>query len=275
MGETWVNAVCQHIGHKAAAIEGVRPHRAEHIRFPNLILRHLRTGVATVRFTPPLGVIDPQTEPAGETAEKPDPTRPAVGQTPEPPVISKPTFSIQVEEPEVIVTQPIAFRTNLLLDLIGGPNLGVEIPLGKHFSIAGDFAYAHTRIKNTYALQIVQGTFELSYWFNPRRNKLTGWHIGLYGTTNSRYDVQWGKGYHGDEFWSAGLSAGYSFALSDNFNLGFSVMGGYFHSPEVRAYNRPREGHLMWKETRYDVGRIALTQVRVNLVWLINKRTLR
>lgn len=242
----------------------------------NLILRRLRTGSTIVEFNPPLQAADPLPEPQSTPGSKHS-AQPAPGSAipdkSEHQTEPGPMVDIIVVEPELIITQPMALRTNLLLDLVGGPNLGIEIPLGRHFSVAGDFAYAYTRIKNTYALQTLRGTVEASYWFNPRRNKLTGWHLGVYGTYNSRFDVQWGRGFQGDGYWSAGLSGGYSVALSDNFNLGFSVMGGYFHSPEIREYTRPRDGHLMWKETRYDVGRIALTQVRVNLVWLINKKT--
>ena len=163
-----------------------------------------------------------------------------------------------------------SIKTNLLFDLIGAPNLGVEIPLGMHFSIEADAAYAYWQIKNLYALQTMQGGVELKYRFIPW--SMAGWSMGIYGTYCNRYDIQWKDGYQGDGFWSAGVSASYAIPLSTRLNLEFSVAGGYFYTPEVRHYHRPEEGHLMWEETRYNVGRVSLTKIQLNLAWLIGLR---
>lgn len=173
--------------------------------------------------------------------------------------------------PEYKTVYPVALKTNLLLDVVGGPNLGIEIALGDRFSVGADFAYAHTRINNRFSLQTIQGSLEGRYWFRRGKNYLTGWNLGVYSTYCSRFDIQWNGGYQGDGFWSAGLSGGYSLSLSDRFNLDFSVAGGFFYASEVRHYGRPKDGHLIWKETRYNVSRLLLTQVRVNLIWLLGK----
>jgi len=167
---------------------------------------------------------------------------------------------------------PFAIKTNMLFDLVGAPNLGVEIPVGreKNFSVAVDAAYAYWRINNLYALQTIQGGVEGKYWFKLLCNTpLTGWNAGIYGMYSSRYDVQWKDGYQGDGFWSAGVSAGYSKPIAKRLNLEFAVAGGYFYTPEVRHYLRPEKGHLLWEETRYNVSRFSLTKLKVNLVWLI------
>lgn len=167
---------------------------------------------------------------------------------------------------------PIAFRTNLLFNAVGAPNLGVEVPIGKRFSVAADFAYAYWRINNRYALQTIQGGIEAKYWLSPSDRPLTGWNAGAYGMYSSRYDVQWIDGYQGDGFWSAGIGAGYSTPISNRLNLEFALAGGYFYTPEVRHYHWDPSGNLLWKETRYNVERITLTKVKVNLVWLIKKK---
>ena len=168
----------------------------------------------------------------------------------------------------------LALKTNLLFDLVGAPNLGVEIPFGKdkNFSVAADAAYAYWQINNLYALQTIQGGIETKYWFNTLCGPLIGWNAGVYGMYCTRYDVQWKDGYQGDGFWSAGLSAGYSALISKRLNLEFAVAGGYFYTPEVRHYNRPEKGHLLWEETRTDVVRFSLTKVKINIVWLIAKK---
>ena len=169
---------------------------------------------------------------------------------------------------------PLALKTNLLFDVVGAPNLGVELSLGgnRKFSVAADVAYAYWQINNLYALQTIQGGVEAKYWFRPSERSFTGWNTGVYGMYCNRYDVQWKDGYQGDGFWSAGISAGYSMPISKRLNLEFAIAGGYFYTPEVRHYHRPENGHLLWEETRYNVGRVSLTKLKVNLVWLIGRK---
>lgn len=224
------------------------------------ILRRLRASEALIKFHYAVLAPDPEPKPVPPMAADPEP---------EVPIEPEPVVEIPFIFPDREVTYPFALRTNLLLDIVGGANLGVEVPIGEHFSVAGDFAYAYTRINNLYALQTIQGDVEGRYWFKRGKNLMTGWNVGIYGMYCSRFDIQWKGGYQGDGFWSAGLSGGYSVPLSKNFNLDFSVTGGFIHSPEVRHYSRPQDGHLIWKETRYNVSRVFLTQVRVNLVWLV------
>jgi hypothetical protein len=190
------------------------------------------------------------------------------------PKVSRPdsTTVTRVASPEELSSPRVALRTNLLLDIVGGANIGVEVPLGEHFSVAGDFAFAHTRIKNLYTLQTLQWTAEGRYWFNPKINTLTGWNIGVYGTYSSRFDIQWGRGYQGDGYFSAGVSGGYAWRLTDRLNLDVSALIGGVWMPELRHYDRPREGHLMWIETRYNATRFLPTMLRANLVWFVGPK---
>ncbi len=235
----------------------------------NNILRWLRQGEVSMILR--LSEQEPQPE-FPQTAQ-PDPISESIQEPQSEPVPD----SVPDPVPETPDAGPqrktiIALRTNLLLDVLGGPNIGVEVPIGDHFSVAGDFAYGYARIKKCYALQTIQGSVEGRYWFKQRKNVLTGWNLGVYGTYCSRFDVRWGGGWQGDGYWSAGLTGGYSMPLSNSFNLDFSIAGGFFHSPEIRKYGKARNDHLKWEKTMYDVNRIALTQVRVDLVWLINKK---
>ncbi len=175
----------------------------------------------------------------------------------------------------------MALKSNLLLDAIGAPNLGIEVPfsfnchdgLKKHFSAYLDFAWAgwHTR-NNLYSLQTAQGSIGAKYWFNPGHGALTGWNAGIYGIYGSRYDIRWKDGWQGDGFWSVGISGGYAIPIAKRLNLEFSLAAGYFHTPEARHYHRPENGHLLWQQTRYNVGRFSLTKIQVNFIWLIGKK---
>lgn len=219
----------------------------------SFIFRYLRTGAVTIR-----AVV----------------SQPPLDSTPQP--ISLPEATTELPAPAIneIVPQsrvlyPIAIKTNLLLDVLGGPNLGIELPVGKRISVAADFAYAHTRVNNSFALQTIQGSVEGRYWITQGKNPFTGWNIGLYGSYSGRFDMQLNEGYQGDGYWSAGVSAGYSIPLTPRFNLEFSIGGGYIYSPEVRHYHKDGNGMLLWQETRYDTGTISLTRVNVNLTWIV------
>jgi hypothetical protein len=240
----------------------------------NYLLRRLRKATTTVEI-----IMAPEPEPE----PKPEP-QPAIKPTPEPekavvepePVVVVEPEPVAVVEPapqsEYLQFYPVALRTNLLLDIVGGPNIGVEVPIGRHISVAGDFAWAHTTIANRYALQTLQGSVEGRYWFEPKRNILTGWNAGLYATYSSRYDIQWGGGYQGDGYWSVGVVGGYSWRLTDNLNLDLSAMAGVLWLPEMRRYGPPQDGHLMWIETRYNATRFLPTMLRANLMWLIGAK---
>ena len=229
------------------------------------ILRRLRYGSAGIVLYAP--AVEPG--PAPESVPEP---APAIAAEPVPAPVPVPVAEVPVRPAAPRYKTVVALRTNLLLDAVGGPNLGVEVPLGQRFSVAADFAYAYTRVNNLYALQTIRYTLEGRYWFKPRGNALTGWNVGVYGTYCSRFDLQWGRGWQGDGYRSAGLSAGYSARLSRSFNLDLSVLAGYVYCPEVRHYSRPQDGRLMWDKTVYHAQGFFPTQVRVNLVWLIRKQ---
>lgn len=231
----------------------------------NYKLRHLRQGSVAITFMSEAAEpLPPATVPAKETEPLPEPIP-----EPEPAAASVPE-KVKSRNPRNPL--PFALRTNLLFDLMGAPNIGVEIPAGNHFSFAGDFTYAYIRICNRYAVQTIQGSLEARYWFKQRRNILTGWNLGVYGTYCSRFDMQMGHGYQGDGYWSCGLTGGYSVPIGKRLNLDLSVAGGFLYSPEIREYSKPQDGHLIWEKTTYNASRIALTQVRANLVWLINTK---
>ncbi|MDR2891168.1 MAG: DUF3575 domain-containing protein [Alistipes sp.] len=235
----------------------------------NHILRRLRSGSADIAFilakpepTPPPAKPVPQPDMTPEPARDPIP-EPAPQPTPAP-------------QPETVTTYNtlLALKTNLLTDIVGVASLGVEVPIGKEnkFSVAGSALYGSTSIKNSYALQAIEATLEARYWFNPHKGALTGWNLGLYGTYNDHFDVQWGSGWQGDGYRSVGIVGGWSAYLSPAFSLDLSVMAGWVNIPEMRKYSAPQQGHLMWERTVFNANRFLPTQARVSLIWLINKK---
>jgi hypothetical protein len=240
------------------------------------LLSRLRRATTTIEIE-----MSPVPEPQPQPVIEPEVELQEPEQVIEPQVEEKESEQVIVIEPEPVVVieparrvefPPFALRTNLLLDAVGGPNIGVDVLINDRISVGGDFAWAYTRIANLYALQTLQGTIEGRYWFRPVNNILTGWNVGVYTTYCSRFDIQWGGGYQGDGYWSAGVSGGYSWRLTDKLNLDVSALVGAVWTPEVRYYDRPQDGHLMWTETRYNATRLLPTMLRANLVWLIGTK---
>lgn len=190
---------------------------------------------------------------------------------------------------DTILRSLLAIRTNLLYDAVGALNIGIEVPFGqyKNWSMIADFAYAYWRsAKNLYALQTLEYGTELRYWFpvsaarkerNPHWTQpLKGFYIGMYGRYWHRYDVQFVDGYQGDGSWSAGLTIGYTVPLDRSLSIDLGIGAGWFSTSQYRHYHQPEYDekgnyHLMWQETG-SWGGLALTKVRVALVWLIQTK---
>ncbi len=178
----------------------------------------------------------------------------------------------------------LALKTNLLYDMVGVANLGVELPIGRRWSVEGDVAFAYWRTSNhLYALQTLDYGLTTRYWLpagykrrhrNPAWDKpLRGVNIGVYGRYWQRFEAQWKDGIQSDAAWSAGITTGYAFPIGRHFTLEAGIAAGYLSTSQYRTYDRPQydsEGnyHLMWNETGV-WGGLALTRVNFSFVWLI------
>ena len=175
-----------------------------------------------------------------------------------------------------------AFKTNLLFDVITALNIGVEVPIGKRWSVDADWLFPWWRHdKNRpnskpYRLEVLCGSLEGKYWFGNRDNYpvLNGWFAGVYGS-GGLYDLQWkAKGYQG-EFFVAGISGGYAHKLGKHFSMEYSLGIGC-----LRSYYRHYEAFFGvdndWHPIRLNNGTytwIGPTKAEVSLVWLINYKT--
>ena len=226
------------------------------------------------RFIAPVALVPPMEGGHTDTPNRPSAPASAPAGAPEPASWELPKQqpfqgTAFTTAPTVKPLRPLfTVKTNLLFAAVGAVNAGVEVQVAPRWTVGGDFAYAYWHIGNRYALQTIQGSVECAYWFSP---SLKGWFAGAYGTLCSRYDVQVHDGYQGDGFWSAGVSGGYRLEVAPQLTLTFSLAAGYFFTPQVRHYTLS-DGYLIWRETRYNVGRISLTQVGVTLGYLIRYR---
>lgn len=173
----------------------------------------------------------------------------------------------------------MALKTNLLYDAATVVNFSVEVPVGDNFSLAYNHICPWWLSKdNRYCLQLLAIGGEARWWFAPRpvmpngrhkgRDRLVGHYLGAYGMSG-KFDFQartWGC-YQG-EFWSAGLSYGYSMPVGKRSNLEFSFSVGYASIP-YRHYV-PTEDWQDLIRDRYNAGRLHyFGPTKAEISWVI------
>ncbi len=169
-----------------------------------------------------------------------------------------------------------ALKTNLLFDVASAINAEIEIPIGRRWSVAGEWIFPWWLYEQKqYALQAGNGNLEVKHWFGDHtdRTRLTGWFMGLYGGVGY-YDLEWkDRGWQG-EFLQLGLSAGYAHTISRNGNwrmeytLGIGYMG-----TDYRKYASKKGEDDQWHLMRRSRGHrewIGPTRAKISLVWMIH-----
>ena len=166
----------------------------------------------------------------------------------------------------------LAVKNNLLYDMALAPNIEVEIPLGKRWSLNTEYKCPWwLNSEHDFCYQLLSGGMEGRYWLGNRQkhNRLTGHFIGLYAE-GGIYDFQLrGDGYQGKYYGAAGVTYGYARQLARHFSLEFSLGIGYL-TTEYKKYT-PYEGDIIWTNSgRYNF--IGPTKAKVSLVWLITTK---
>lgn len=201
------------------------------------------------------------------------------------PVMTLPTAGI---EPGSIVPPPVeeerkersssketilALKNNLLYDLALAPNIEIELPIGRRWSLNAEYKCPWwLNSSRSFCYQLLSGGIEARYWLGNRqaRNRLTGHFLGVYAE-GGRYDFQFGgeDGYQGKYYGAAGLAYGYSRQLARHLAIEFSLGVGYL-TTEYRKYSL-YEDDLIWK-TSNKYNFIGPTKAKISLVWLITGR---
>lgn len=166
-----------------------------------------------------------------------------------------------------------ACKTNLLYDAVTALNFELEMPIGNHWSLAVEDVFPWWETGNKYCFQMWEMGAEARYWFRNNKykaQKLQGHFLGLY-SMSSKFDFQndYDICYQG-EYWSAGLTYGYSMKLTRHLNMEFSLSLGYLSS-SYRHYYPADDYGLLWRD-KSKMGRINYigpTKVKVALVWPI------
>lgn len=136
----------------------------------------------------------------------------------------------------------LALKTNMLYDAATWLNFAVEVPIARRFSIL----YEHhcpwwVTAGNKLCLEFLSFGGEFRWWFSPRyrpatkdmvkRDALVGHFLGVYGM-GGKFDLQARRtGCYQGEFFSVGLTYGYSMPICKRLNLEFSISAGYARIP--------------------------------------------
>ena len=150
----------------------------------------------------------------------------------EPNVPSKPV--VQIEERKPVM----AFRSNLLVPAL---NVGVELPIGNHWSLGADYYYPWVWPKrdNKNCFEFLGWGIEARYWFGRNRtafDRLKGHSLGLYGYMGY-YDFEYNFHGHQGEFANIGLDYTYAMAVGKRkqVHFEFSLGVGCIYS-QARKY---------------------------------------
>ena len=167
----------------------------------------------------------------------------------------------------------MALRTNLLYDAAVLPNIGLEVALGKGFTIGFDWFYTwiFTDPKHLY-WQSYGGYLTARYYWGKAaaEQPFTGHHVGIYGLALT-YDIEFGGiGYQAAQFgFGGGVEYGYSLRVARSLCIDFGIGLGY-QGGEYKVYQPTDDGtgHYVWMST-HRRNWWGPTKAEVSLKWLL------
>ena len=171
----------------------------------------------------------------------------------------------------------LALKTNLLFDAALMPNVEIEVPVGKRWSVNGEYAFPWWQFdRGKYCMQVLMGGLEGRYWLGSRKSRedrevLTGHFLGLYAG-GGKYDLQGGeKGYQGEFFIAAGVSYGWATRIARHLHLEFNIGIGLLRTDYRHYHARDNYQTLLWQENGKYTW-FGPTKAKISLVWLLNRR---
>lgn len=165
---------------------------------------------------------------------------------------------------------PFALKTCMILDAAAIPNVGLEIYMGKRWSVAAKWHYAWWKNDSrSWYWYTYGGDVSLRRWFGKKAasRSFTGHHIDLYGQMLTYDLLTRARGYMSDKWtYGAGFAYGYSVPIAKRLNIDFALgvgsMVGEFHE------YLPIGGEYVWQETKKR-HRFGLNKAEISLVLLL------
>lgn len=165
--------------------------------------------------------------------------------------------------------QRVALKTNLLSDATASPSLGVEARLHPHISVDLSGSYNGWTLGGDKSLKHGLVQPEARYWIHECFN---GHYVGLhahymnydFGGIKLPFGMDKRHAYDGNAY-GVGISYGYQLYLSPQWNIEFTVGGGYTYF-EYDKYNFPRTGDKIGKFKNQYWG---LTKAGISIVYIL------
>ena len=158
-----------------------------------------------------------------------------------------------------VKAQMVAINTDLAMDALQAPSLGMEIVTGNKTSFGVNFIYAWKGMGKNIEATVIQPEFR--YYLSHR--PVHGIFMGV-GAIGSRYSIEWkNKTYRGDAV-GAGLTFGYVYNITRRLSLDF-------HAGYGAIYYNQKENFV---GSRYDQDspNNGITQANANGYYLLPTR---
>ena len=168
----------------------------------------------------------------------------------------------------------------MFYDALLVPNLGIEVGIRRHFSVALNWAYAWwNSCKSGKYWRMYGGDVEGRYWFKPKTEyRLTGHHLGVYAQMLT-YDIALSRhgvlaGVPGSTLWDyptwgVGVSYGHSWRLGQSLRIDCAIGAGYLHGI-YQKYTHEDDCYV-WKSA-HRLRYWGPTRAEVSLVWVLQGR---
>lgn len=162
----------------------------------------------------------------------------------------KPTTTVEEQTGRYPI---VAVSTNLLYDAVIAPNFAIEVPIGKKWSVYGEYTFPWWLAKgNEWCYEMLKWDIGARYRISNNYDKndpldiLTGHFVGV-DLSAGYYDFEpLHNGYQG-EFQMASLEYGYAWNLGNNWRLD-AVVGAGWMGTHYRYYEAdPTDQHLIYQ----------------------------
>ena len=189
--------------------------------------------------------------------------------------IIEPEEPVTPTEAEVLPVTPaielkpiIAISTNLLYDAFTAFNLGIEIPVAKHWSVMADAVYNNISFSGGRKIDLLLGDVGVNYYFGEDCPALSGWFASA-GVGGGRYDIVGKeKGRQGTIIYMT-AGGGYSFQLGSKLSpWRLKLAGGIgpLHT-SFKYSERNINGEMIYKNDRNFTWQLP-TNLQVSIIYL-------
>lgn len=171
-----------------------------------------------------------------------------------------------------------AVKSNLLYDIAGAPDIGVEYGWNRHWSVTANITSPwFVDENNEWCYEMVNYGIEGRYWLHDWNEnteywqedggKLAGHFFGIYANCG-KFDFGHDRmGWQSKWFWASGVSYGYSFRLTDNLRLECTLGIGYLQTDYTR-YNTQYDNSGIYFVEDGTFRWFGPTKAGVSLMWV-------